>query len=400
MGPTGRRRQGVAELAEEFGRHRTFVTQHVIPRVLDESRTDRPLAYRVDHRGPVIFTEDVDAFMADQAIEWEGDFSWEEMAAAVNKEYSLPEGVPSREGVRLHCKITGWTKTRQRVLPYLSPDHFKARLAWAKKYLKQKYTAWVDIDDKWFYTVKLHGRRKQPANRRLPPRFCKSKRNIPKVMFLSAVARPRPGFNGIVGFWRVAEKYTAKKGSAYHDRDEVYDKDATMTADRYFHMMSTLVFPKIEKAFAGTGIREVIVQQSGGARPHTGKNVVDRLNELGTACSPRIVVCTQPAQSLDMNVNDLALFRAFDVAVRKLRRGMGRSAVWNKEQLVRDVMKAALSYPAEQLAKMWDYKSDIMEKVVGANGGNNYERHRSLSPLMSMRTRCRMPCISRYVDAY
>ena len=56
---------------------------------------------------------------------------------------------------------------------------------------------------------------------------------------------------------------------------------------------------------------------------------------------------------------------------------MGRGAVWNKEQLVRDVMKAAMSYPAEQLTKMWDYKSDIMEKVVGANGGNDYERHRS-----------------------
>ena len=87
--------------------------------------------------------------------------------------------------------------------------------------------------------------------------------------------------------------------------------------------MSKKVFPKIEKAFAGTsGIREVIVQQDG-ARPHTGKDVVNRLNELGAACSPRIVLRTQPAQSPDLNVNDLALFRALDVAVRKL------AAVWH-----------------------------------------------------------------------
>ena len=49
---------------------------------------------------------------------------------------------------------------------------------------------------------------------------------------------------------------------------------------------------------------------------------------------------------------------------------MGRSAEWNKEQLVRDVTKVAMSYPAEQLTNMWDYKSEIMEKVVGAAGGN------------------------------
>ena len=71
----------------------------------------------------------------------------------------------------------------------------------------------------------------------------------------------------------MAEKYQAKKGSAYHDKDEVYDKDCTMTSERYFDMMSKKVFPKIAKAFAGTGIRNVIVQQDG-ARPHTGKDVV------------------------------------------------------------------------------------------------------------------------------
>ena len=65
------------------------------------------------------------------------------------------------------------------------------------------------------------------------------------------------------------------------------------------------------------------------------------------------------------------------MAVRKLRRGMGRSVVWNREQLVHDVKAAAAAYPAEKLTDMWDYKCDIMKKVVEANGGNDYERHRS-----------------------
>ena len=41
----------------------------------------------------------------------------------------------------------------------------------------------------------------------------------------------------------------------------LYDKDATMTADRYFDMISTKVFKDIEKSFRGTGIRHVVVQQ-------------------------------------------------------------------------------------------------------------------------------------------
>ena len=42
---------------------------------------------------------------------------------------------------------------------------------------------------------------------------------------------------------------------------------------------------------------------------------------------------------------------------------------------MRDVKAAAAVYPAEQLAAVWDYKCDIMQKIVQANGGNDYERH-------------------------
>ena len=64
-----------------------------------ESRGGAPLAFAVANRKPSIFTEDVDEFMAGQAILWEGDFSWAEMAAEVRKEYGYAPGVPSGEGV-------------------------------------------------------------------------------------------------------------------------------------------------------------------------------------------------------------------------------------------------------------------------------------------------------------
>ena len=184
----------------------------------------------------------IDEFMAGQALLWEGDFSWAEMAAGVNKEYGYAPGVPTGDGCRKHCMKVGWTDTRQRILPWLSEDHLKRRAAWASLYVKQKWLAWVDVDEKWFYTLKLHGRRKQAPGQKLPPRFCKHKAHIPKVMFLAATARPRPGFDGKVGIWRVAAPETAKKISKNHNKDDVYDEDVTMTSEHYFTMMTTVVF--------------------------------------------------------------------------------------------------------------------------------------------------------------
>ena len=63
------------------------------------------------------------------------------------------------------------------------------------------------------------------------------------------------------------------------------------------------------------------------------------MNEQGAQCVPRIEVRTQPAQSPDINLNDLALFRALDVAVRKMRRGGGNA--FEKEKLVRDAVLAS-----------------------------------------------------------
>jgi hypothetical protein len=363
------------ELTDEQGVSRDFVTRSLVRPAMDESRSEQPLAHKVENRSPSIFTEDVDQFMAGQALLWDGDFTWAEMAAAVNKEYDLPPNVPSGEGCRKHCLQTGWTDTRQRILPWLSEDHMKRREAWAARYVKQKWLAWVDVDEKWFYTIKLHGRRKRAPGQKLPPRFCKSKTHIPKVMFFSAVARPRPGFDGKVGIWRVAEPKTAKRSSKHHDSGDVYDVDRTMTAERYFEMMTTTVFKAIAKGFRGTGVTHVIVQQDG-AKPHTGKDVVARMNGIGKTFTPTIEVRTQPANSPDMNVNDLALFRALDVAVRKSRRGMKRG-LFDKDQLVKDVLAAAAAYSTEQLEKMWDYKSYVMEQVKASKGGNDYPRHRA-----------------------
>ena len=77
----------------------------------------------------------------------------------------------------------------------------------------------------------------------------------------------------------------------------------------------------------------------------------------------------------DQNENDLALFRALDVAIRKSRRGM-RQSLFDKEKPVLDVYAAADAYPQEQFEKMWKYKSSLMQ-AVKVDGGKDGDRHRT-----------------------
>ena len=370
------RRIGSAALEAEFGLACGYIAKYLLPHIDSLAEGDAPFKFDVSGRKPSVYSPRKDAFMEQQAEKWEGDFSWQEMADAIKEHFELEVDL-SDTGCRKHAKKQGWTDTRRRTLPYLTGLQKTIRKAWPTKEKKNKWTAWVDVDEKWFYMVKLHGRRKQAPGKKIPPRYAKSKTQIPKVMFLAAAARPRAGFDGKVGegIWRVAFPKKAQNKSKNHARGDVYDKDGTMTSERYQEMMSGKVFPAIIKSFAGTGIKRVIVQQDG-ARPHTGKDSVKKLNDIGAKLSPQIEVRTQPAQSPDMNVCDLTFFRALDVAVRKRRRGM--QGVFDKEQLVRDVTAEFKAYPTERLERMWEYKSYVMEQVSKPeiDGGNDYERHR------------------------
>ena len=72
-------------------------------------------------------------------------------------------------------------------------------------------------------------------------------------------------------------------------------------------------------------VREVTMQQVG-ARCHTQKKkdgdeaMTKKLNAAGAKLRPHIKVVTQPAQSPDVNICDLAFFRALACALRKRRR--------------------------------------------------------------------------------
>ena len=156
-------------------------------------------------------------------------------------------------------------------------------------------------------------------------------------------------------------------------------------------MVTTLVFPAIVEKFKHMRVREVTMQQDG-ARCHTQKKkdgfeaMTQKLNAAGAKLRPRIKVVTQPAQSPDVNICDLAFFRALACALRKRRRvasaprasGASRTALFDLDKLAADSHAAFNDYSSETLEEMlWAHKTIIMDSIIESKGGNDYDRRRT-----------------------
>ena len=118
--------------------------------------------------------------------------------------------------------------------------------------------------------------------------------------------------------------------------------------------------------------------QQVGARCHTQKKkdgfeaMTQKLNAAGAKLRPRIKVVTQPAQSPDVNICDLAFFRALACALRKRR-----TALFDLDKLAADSHAAFNDYSSETLEEMWAYKTIIMDRIIESKGGNDYDRRRT-----------------------
>ena len=231
------------------------------------------------------------------------------------------------------------------------------------------YDDWVDVDEKWFYVWDNKRRLKI-----LPGRIARrkpiksSKRHISKVMFLCAVAKPRPehGFNGLVGIWRVSETTVAKRTSKKRKKGDAYQKDVTMNGTRYAEFMKDKVFAAIrEKMLWATC---VTVQQDN-ATPHVKKGNADILKAAGeppAAGGPRIVTIEQPPRSPDTNVNDLAFFNSLGAKVSK------KTKTFDEEELAQIVEDEYNNYPEEKLCDLWKLKRELLHLIFADDGGNNY----------------------------
>ncbi|CAM9514011.1 unnamed protein product [Discosporangium mesarthrocarpum] len=134
---------------------------------------------------------------------------------------------------------------------------------------------WVHVDEKWFYVMKdgrgiyLHPEDDAPK----PPR-AQNKRSITKVMFLTAVARPRMISDGVwfgrkIGIWPIANTVAAMRSSKNRKKGTMMLKLGTVNAERYKELMIDKLIPAIKARMPRPPGHTIFVQKDG-AKPHTG----------------------------------------------------------------------------------------------------------------------------------
>ncbi|CAN0013385.1 unnamed protein product [Discosporangium mesarthrocarpum] len=198
-----------------------------------------------------------------------------------------------------------------------------------------------------------------------PPR-AQNKRFITKVMFLAAVARPMISygvwFDGKMGIWPIADTVAAMRSSKNRKKGTVMLKPATVNAERYNELMIDKAIPAIKARMPRPPGHTIFVQQDG-AKPHTGGGVMEAIQ---AKAGNSIILETQPANSPDLNVNDLGFFHS----IQQLKEDVGVSS---PKDLVEATMEAFDVYPLETLERVWQSLFAVLGEVLGSKGDSSYK---------------------------
>ena len=178
----------------------------------------------------------------------------------------------------------------------------------------------VHVDEKWFSLFKVKQRViLHPLEERRVQK-CTSKRYVPKIMFMAAVARPRydshtkTWFDGLIGIWPFITKKEAKR-SSYKRKKGTIETVAigNVTNVEHERMLVDNVIPAIKAKFPSSCKNQPLYIQLDNARPHTVR--VDKLIEEQNRTSNdgwNILIKRQPPNSPDMNILDLVSENRFD----------------------------------------------------------------------------------------
>lgn len=243
--------------------------------------------------------------------------------------------------------------------PLITDDQKDKRLKWCRQHRRNTWDTWVDIDEKWFqlYSFTCERYRDNSPRKKIP---LLSKANIPKLIVITAIAKPNieKNFNGLVGIWRIQSDYEAKRSSINHKKGDVYKIDCTMTSEYFYELMHNEIMPAVSNRMYWC---QNIFIQIDNARPHVGKNNVQKLNDFGDTLNPTVTVVNQPAQSPELNINDLGFFHSLNKRCQK-HLPNNLDVLWDKLQV------EFRSTKEETLNSLFSSKSRIVNQIISSRG--------------------------------
>ncbi|KAF0707190.1 hypothetical protein AaE_013731 [Aphanomyces astaci] len=266
-----------------------------------------------------------------------------------------------------------------RLKPMLTDKHKSDRMAFVQRHLRTGASGkryWHDmldtvhIDEKWFYVTKQNRRYYLWSDEAVPTRKCRSKKHITKVMFLTAVARPRYDarnkrmWDGRIGMWPFVKTRPALRSSKNRKRGDDVTEPFTVTRDVYRSFLIDKVIPAVRSKWPSSKKNQIWIQQDN-AKPHVSVNdpaVVAAGRQGGWTIS----LCSQPAQSPDLNVLDLGYFNA----IQSLQHQM---ATYTLDDLVVAVVKSFEELECTVLDKTFMTLQKVMECIFKMGGDNDFK---------------------------
>lgn len=213
-------------------------------------------------------------------------------------------------------------------------------------------------------------------------------------MFLTVLALPRPefGFDGKIGIWRVCNTVTAARKTKNHNVGDEWEQDCNVTSEWYRNCMIKEggILDTICEQMPWMIGRRVYVQHDG-APGHNGMGNVQMFEDESIRGEFTLLVRTQPAQSPDLNVNDLGFFRSLKSRVNHFK-DRGGSLM----NMIDSVYEMWSVYDNETLTRLWAVQAEYYRQILRDLGGNQFQNPHSG---VRKRERAGDPIIDLQVDA-
>jgi len=229
----------------------------------------------------------------------------------------------------------------------------------------------VHIDEKWFEMTKKSNTYYLLPEESLPLRTVWNKNCIAKVMFLTAVAKPRyredgeVTFNGKIGTWVFVQEKPAIKNSKHRDKGTLELKPLKVTRDVMREYLCEKLIPAIQDQWPDEDEKRTIFIQQDNAKPHLLPND-EVFREVVEKTDLDIRLIQQPPNSPDMNVLDLCLFRSLQSITDTL-------APENIRELIEGVQEEFHKYDVNKLSRSFLTLKYCMVEIMKSGGSITYE---------------------------
>ena len=230
----------------------------------------------------------------------------------------------------------------------------------------------IHVDEKWFYLTKEGQRYSLADDERLPKLTTRSKHSIEKVMFLCAQARPRrlsdgSFFDGKLGCWPFGCVGQAQKRSKNRRKGDPVWVNVNVNRDECRLMLVVNLLPAIAERWPGQELMDdntVITIQQDGARTHLPLNDGDWLEELEElGLQNKVKILTQPAQSPDLNINDLGFFNS-------LQARHWEHNPTSSFDIIEMVQQTHTAHDPATLNRIWLTHQSVLNQVIETGGDN------------------------------